>query len=47
MANDFSLDNNCLVLYRFENGALTTDSKDSATLVASSPSPTADTTHYK
>jgi hypothetical protein len=27
MANDFSADSNCKALWRFENGALTTDSK--------------------
>lgn len=32
MANDFSGDSNCVALYRFENGALTTDSKGTNTL---------------
>jgi len=32
MANDFSGDSNCVALYRFESGALTTDSKGSNTL---------------
>src|SRR5262245_26136601 len=42
MANDFSADPHCLAVYRFENGALTTDSKGSNTLVASASSLTAD-----
>jgi hypothetical protein len=32
MANDFSGDANCVALYRFESGALTTDSKGTNTL---------------
>jgi len=32
MANDFSVDSNCVALYKFESGALTTDSKDGNTL---------------
>lgn len=32
MANDFSGDSNCVALWRFESGALTTDSKGSNTL---------------
>jgi len=33
MANDFSGDSNCVALWRFESGALTTDSKGSNTLM--------------
>ena len=32
MANDFSGDSNCVALWRFENGALTADSKGTNTL---------------
>jgi hypothetical protein len=32
MANDFSGDSNCVALYNFESGALTTDSKGTNTL---------------
>lgn len=32
MANDFSADSNCVALYNFESGALTTDSKGTNTL---------------
>lgn len=46
MANDFSGDANCISLYRFESGALTTDSKGSNTLTASG-SPVADTNHQE
>jgi hypothetical protein len=47
MANNFSSDANCVALWRFENGALTTDSKGSNTLTASASAPTADTTNKK
>ena len=46
MANDFSADPNCVALWRFESGALTTDSKGSNTLTAIN-TPTADTGDYK
>jgi hypothetical protein len=46
-ANDFSEDGNCVALWRFENGALTTDSKGSNTLVGGGGSPTADTVNFK
>jgi hypothetical protein len=46
-ANDFSADSNCVALWRFENGALTTDSKGGNTLTASASAPTADTTNKK
>ena len=45
-ANDFTSDPNCKLLYRFESGALTADSKGTSTLTAVA-SPTADTTNYK
>lgn len=46
MANDFSGDANCVALYRFESGALTTDSKGTNTLT-SNGTPVSDTTNYK
>src|SRR3990172_20161 len=46
MANNFSTDTNCIALYRFESGALTTDSKGTNTLT-SSGSPIANTSDYK
>lgn len=46
MANDFSGDPNCVAVYRFEDGALTTDSKGANTL-SSSGTPTADTGDYR
>lgn len=46
MPNNFSTDSNCKALWRFENGALTTDSKGTNTLTASG-SPTANTGTYK
>jgi len=46
MANNFSGDNNCKALWRFESGALITDSKGTNTLTISA-SPTANTTTYK
>ncbi|MBN1567940.1 MAG: hypothetical protein JXA73_08830 [Acidobacteria bacterium] len=46
MANDFSSDSNCVALWRFENGALITDSKGNNDL-GSSGTPVADTTNYK
>ncbi len=45
-ANDFTLDDNCVALWRFESGALTTDSKGTNTLVAGG-TPTADTSDYQ
>ena len=45
-ANDFSGDGNCVALYRFESGALTTDSKGTNTLSANG-TPTADAVDYK
>ena len=47
MANDFSGDTNCVALYRFENGALTTDTKGTNTLNVSGGSPEADTVNYQ
>lgn len=47
MANNFSGDSNCVALYRFENGALTTDSKDSNALTGNSPAPTVDTSDFQ
>ncbi|HUX17078.1 MAG TPA: LamG domain-containing protein [Phycisphaerae bacterium] len=47
MANDFSSDANCKALWRFENGALTADSKSTNTLTATASPPTADTVNYK
>jgi hypothetical protein len=46
VANDFSARSDCLALYNFEDGALTTDSKGSNTLTAVN-TPTADTTNFK
>jgi len=46
MANDFSQDAGCKALWKFENGALTTDSKGANTLTAVN-TPTADTAIYK
>jgi hypothetical protein len=46
VANDFSGDSDVVALYRFESGALTTDSKNSNDLTAVN-TPTADTTNYK
>ena len=46
MGNNFSADSNCKALWRFENGALTTDSKGGNTLTATG-SPASDTTNYK
>lgn len=45
-ANDFSADANCVALWRFENGALTTDSKGTNTLIASG-TPIADTVNFQ
>lgn len=44
MANDFSGDSNCVALYNFESGALTTDSKGTNTLTAYN-TPVASSTH--
>lgn len=44
--NIFSGDSNCKALWRFENGALTTDSQGTNTLTATG-SPTSDTGDYK
>jgi hypothetical protein len=46
MANDFSMDTNCKALWRFENGALTVDSKGSNTLSVTG-SPTANLVDFK
>jgi len=46
MANDFSADPSCKALWRFENGALTADSKGTNTLTTVN-GPTADTSLYK
>lgn len=46
MANNFASDTNCLAVFNFENGALTTDSKGSATLNAYN-TPTADTVNFR
>ena len=46
MANDFSGDANCKALWRFENGALTTDSKGGNTLTAVN-TPVADLADFK
>ena len=45
--NDFSNDPNCVALYNFENGALTTDSKGGNTLSVGGNSPTAVMVDYK
>jgi len=44
--NDFTYDPHCVALYRFENGALTIDSKGSNTLTAYN-NPVVDTTNFK
>lgn len=46
MANDFSTDANCVAVWRFENGALTADSKGSNTLT-SNGTPVSDTVDFK
>jgi len=46
MANDFSGDNSCKALWRFESGALTVDSKGSNTLTAVN-GPTENTSDYR
>ena len=46
MANDFSSDSNCVALWKFESGALTTDSEGGNTLVPSG-TPDEDTSIYK
>lgn len=46
MANDFSGDSSIKAVWRFENGALTTDSKGTNTL-STANSPVADTVNYK
>ena len=46
MANDFSGDSDCVALYNFESGALTTDSKGSNTLTDNNTVGT-DTVNYK
>lgn len=46
MANDFSQDDTCIAQWRFENGALTVDSKGTNTLTAHG-SPAADTSDFK
>ena len=46
MANDFSLDSRCVALWRFENGALTADSKGTNTLTAVA-TPVADLADFK
>ena len=43
----FSTDSNCVALYKFESGALTTDSKGGNTLVLGGGSPVADAVDYK
>jgi hypothetical protein len=45
-ANDFSRDSSCLAVYRFESGAVTTDSKGSNTLTITGSGITADAAHY-
>ena len=47
MANDFSSDPSVKALWRFENGALATDSKGTNTLTASASPPTVDTSDFK
>ncbi len=47
MANDFSTDPRCKALWRFESGALTTDSKGSNTLTPTASAPTVDTTNFQ
>jgi hypothetical protein len=46
MANNFSGDDNCKALWRFENGALVVDSKGGNTLTTST-TPSADTVDFK
>lgn len=46
MANDFSGESNCVALWRFEDGALTADSKGTNTLTAVN-TPVADTGDYR
>ena len=46
MANDYSADSSCLAWWRFESGALTSDSKGANTLTASGTPPTSDTVNY-
>lgn len=45
MANNFSNDTSCKALWRFESGAMTTDSKSTNTLTASGSAPAEDTTN--
>jgi hypothetical protein len=47
MANDFSSDSNCLAVYNFADGALTTDDKGSNDLTATASAPVSNTTDYK
>jgi len=47
MANNFSSDPDVVALYRFEAGALTTDSSGKGNTLTSSGSPESDTTNYK
>ena len=47
LANDFSSDSNCLAVWNFENGAMTTDSQGSNTLVESASAPTSETRLFK
>jgi hypothetical protein len=47
MANDFSTDSRVKALWRFESGALTTDSIGGNTLTPSASAPTADTSEYR
>ena len=46
MANNFAADDNCVALWKFNNGALTTDSKGGNTL-SSNGTPTADTGDFQ
>lgn len=46
MASNFGGDTNCVALWRFENGALTTDNKSTNTLTAAF-TPVADTSDYQ
>lgn len=46
MANNFTNDSSCSAVYRFESGALTTDSKGTNTLTASSPGAASDTSTF-
>lgn len=45
-ANDFSGDESCMALWRFENGALTTDSSGNSNTLTSRYNPVADTSNY-